>query len=226
MGYGRGYGRGGRGRGRGRMRGGRWIEFTPSYMGYAPIGAPPYAPPVDVLVEEIEAMRLVDVEGLTQEEAAARMGVSRKTLWNDLKSGRRKVVTAIISGRPIRIVSHANVPQIPQQPPVPQQPSFPPFNPLWEEPPGAGEKAPETAEAENRAFHEILSLLPNINCRACGYPSCADAAMAIVRGEAPPDVCRIVGPRIRDRVVEVLKKHNFPSLSLSDNKNEKKGKRR
>ncbi len=58
---------------------------------------------VVVTLEELEAIRLVDYEGLNQEEAAAQMGVSRKTLWNDLKRGRKKVANALIHGRAIRI---------------------------------------------------------------------------------------------------------------------------
>lgn len=54
-------------------------------------------------VEEIEALRLVDLLGLTQEEAAARMGVSRKTLWRDLVSARRRLVEALINGWAIQI---------------------------------------------------------------------------------------------------------------------------
>ena len=58
---------------------------------------------VILTLEELEAIRLVDYEGLNQEEAAAQMGVSRKTLWNDLKSGRRKVAQALVQGWAIRI---------------------------------------------------------------------------------------------------------------------------
>lgn len=54
-------------------------------------------------VEEVEALRLVDLLGLTQEEAAARMGVSRKTLWRDLTSARRRLVEALINGWTIQI---------------------------------------------------------------------------------------------------------------------------
>lgn len=53
--------------------------------------------------EELEAIRLVDLEGMDQQEAAFHMGVSRKTLWNDLKSARRKVAQALINGYAIRI---------------------------------------------------------------------------------------------------------------------------
>ena len=53
--------------------------------------------------EELEALKLIDLEGLMQEEAAVQMGVSRKTLWNDLKSARKKIATALIQGWAIRI---------------------------------------------------------------------------------------------------------------------------
>jgi predicted DNA-binding protein (UPF0251 family) len=54
-------------------------------------------------LEELEALRLVDLEDLTQEEAAARMGVSRKTLWNDLQQARKKVVSALVNGQALHI---------------------------------------------------------------------------------------------------------------------------
>ncbi len=92
----------GYGRGRGRRRGPRWISYVPPVNSYAPIGSP-YIKSVILTYSELEALRLVDVEGLTQEEAAARMGVSRKTLWNDLKSGRKKIVEAILNGWNIEI---------------------------------------------------------------------------------------------------------------------------
>lgn len=58
---------------------------------------------VNVKIEELEAMRLVDFEGLEHEEAANRMGVSRKTLWKDLKSARKTVIDALMNGKIIEI---------------------------------------------------------------------------------------------------------------------------
>ena len=54
---------------------------------------------------ELEAIRLVDLEGLNQEEASARMGISRRTFWSDLRSARVKVATALVNGQAIRIES-------------------------------------------------------------------------------------------------------------------------
>jgi len=53
---------------------------------------------VKVTLEELEAIRLVDFLDLQQQEAALYVGVSRKALWNDLRSGRKKVASALIFG--------------------------------------------------------------------------------------------------------------------------------
>jgi predicted DNA-binding protein (UPF0251 family) len=58
---------------------------------------------VELTVEEVETLRLVDLENLTQEEAALRMGISRRTLWNDLMGARKKVAFALINGQAIQI---------------------------------------------------------------------------------------------------------------------------
>ncbi len=54
---------------------------------------------------ELETLRLVDLEGLSQEEAGVKMGVSRGTIWRLLQEARRKVVHALIEGRRIQIPS-------------------------------------------------------------------------------------------------------------------------
>ena len=95
----------GPGRGRGRRRGRRRIGSAPSGVSYKPQGVPmDELDTVDLRLEELEAMRLCDKLGLIQQEAATRMGISRRTLWTDLKSGRRKVVTAILEGKGIDLV--------------------------------------------------------------------------------------------------------------------------
>ncbi len=50
---------------------------------------------------ELEAMRLVDLLGLKQYEAAEKMGISRTTLWRLLRNARRKVADALVNGKRI-----------------------------------------------------------------------------------------------------------------------------
>lgn len=53
--------------------------------------------------EEIELIRLIDIDGLEQEEAAQKLGVSRKTAWRDLQEVRRKIADALVNGKGIEI---------------------------------------------------------------------------------------------------------------------------
>ncbi len=70
-------------------------QFTPT-----PQGNPE---PIYIEPAELEALRLVDLEGLSQEEAGERMGVSRGTVWRLIQSARKKTAQALTEGRPIRI---------------------------------------------------------------------------------------------------------------------------
>ena len=53
---------------------------------------------------EVEALRLVDVEGLSQEEAGRKMGVSRGTVWRLVQSAREKTARALTEGRTLRVI--------------------------------------------------------------------------------------------------------------------------
>lgn len=52
---------------------------------------------------EFEAIKLIDLGGISQEEAGKRMQISQSTLSRVLKSGRKKLADAIINGKAIRI---------------------------------------------------------------------------------------------------------------------------
>jgi len=58
---------------------------------------------ISLTLEELEAVRLVDLLDLDQEEAAFYMGISRKAFWNDLMNARKKIATALIYGLGLRI---------------------------------------------------------------------------------------------------------------------------
>jgi len=61
--------------------------------------------PIFIEFAEVEAFRLVDMDGLSQEEAGQRMSISRGTIWRLVQSARRKVSQALSEGRPIYIVT-------------------------------------------------------------------------------------------------------------------------
>ena len=54
-------------------------------------------------VDELEAMRLADSEGMYQEQAAEQMNISRQTFGRTVQSARRKVAQALTQGRVLRI---------------------------------------------------------------------------------------------------------------------------
>ncbi|MDD4127287.1 MAG: DUF134 domain-containing protein [Methanomicrobium sp.] len=102
-----GEGRCRRGRGRPRMKrmagaSCRVSCFTPSDNGEGTEES------IILLLEEIEAVRLVDLLDYDQESAAKTAGVSRRTLWRDLHNARRKIADALVNGKKIEISPKEN----------------------------------------------------------------------------------------------------------------------
>ena len=58
---------------------------------------------VDLTLDGLEALRLADLEGLYQEEAAERMGVSRATFARVLTAARKAVAEALVHGKALEI---------------------------------------------------------------------------------------------------------------------------
>lgn len=65
--------------------------------------------PIDILEEvnltmdELEAVRLADLEGMYQEDAAAKMNISRQTFGNIIDSAHKKIADALLNGKALRI---------------------------------------------------------------------------------------------------------------------------
>jgi predicted DNA-binding protein (UPF0251 family) len=94
----------------GRYRSTRIIENVPDVTFFKPAGVPMWSLEiVDISYPELESLRLVDYEGLTQEEAAARMGISRRSLWSDLNGARKKVAYALSKGCALQITDKGAV---------------------------------------------------------------------------------------------------------------------
>ncbi|WP_297479450.1 DUF134 domain-containing protein [uncultured Photobacterium sp.] len=84
----------------------RKISCRPAYSCFKPNGVPMTQLPRLVLAsDELEALRLVDMLGLQQLEAAQQLGVSRQTLGNIVARGRHKVAQALVMGMALELVT-------------------------------------------------------------------------------------------------------------------------
>ncbi len=54
-------------------------------------------------LDEFQALKYAELDGLEQAAAAARMGVSRQTFGNILASARRKLADAVVNGKALKI---------------------------------------------------------------------------------------------------------------------------
>lgn len=84
------------------------LEVNAPVKVFNPLGSQGKLQPIYVEPAELEAFRLVDLEGLSQEEAGERMGVSRGTVWRLLESARKKIAQALTEGRSIHIAPSAS----------------------------------------------------------------------------------------------------------------------
>ena len=62
------------------------------------VGAPIY-----IELAELEALRLVEVEKASYEDAGIAMGVSRNTIWRLVENGKEKLILAFFNSRRIEI---------------------------------------------------------------------------------------------------------------------------
>lgn len=82
----------------------RKVEFFPEECYFVPFGKENCSESCIALkIEELEAMRLKDIEGLNQEACAEKMQISRQTFQNIIDSARKKVALALTEGRAISI---------------------------------------------------------------------------------------------------------------------------
>ena len=80
----------------------RRIERLPVYRSFSPDDITT-AENLQMTVDEFEALRLLDHEGLTQEACASRMNIARTTVTAIYDSARKKVVDALVNGKRLLI---------------------------------------------------------------------------------------------------------------------------
>ena len=84
----------------------RCVCCTPVSDYFKPRGVPLHAlEEIALELDELEALRLADLEGLYQADVALRMGVSRQTVGNILERARRKIAEALLGGKALRLAT-------------------------------------------------------------------------------------------------------------------------
>jgi predicted DNA-binding protein (UPF0251 family)/predicted Fe-Mo cluster-binding NifX family protein len=82
----------------------RRIESVPGITYFKPAGIPlRMLEEIQLSLEEMEAVRLKDIEDLDQEQSAQKMNISRPTFQRVLESARKKIADALLNGKAIRI---------------------------------------------------------------------------------------------------------------------------
>ncbi len=88
---------------KGRPRKKKIIQGPPRIGHFSPRGRPGRPDETVVALEEYEAIRLSDLLGMRQKEAAELMGISQQSFSRVVRDARRKVSDAIVNAKIIRI---------------------------------------------------------------------------------------------------------------------------
>lgn len=80
----------------------RWVRATPPAKVFKPAGRPlSEQEPLELTLDEFEALRLADYSGMYHEEAAALMQISRPTFTRLVTAARQKVAAMLVEGKPL-----------------------------------------------------------------------------------------------------------------------------
>ena len=83
----------------------RCLKFNPEVLYFKPRGIPLSTLEEEELFhDELEALKLHDVDGLDQIKAAKKMKISQPTFGRILDKAYKKIATAIIKGKAIKII--------------------------------------------------------------------------------------------------------------------------
>ncbi len=81
----------------------RRVCKLPNIKVYGPLDGDIHDEPIILSVEEYEVIRLIDLEGLEQEECAEMMGVARSTIQRMYTEAKRKVADSLVNGKILKI---------------------------------------------------------------------------------------------------------------------------
>ncbi len=82
----------------------RLVCNLPDYSAYGPLNHSSLDKDIIVMsIEEYETIRLIDVEGLDQEQCAENMEVARSTVQRIYNDARKKIAESLVNGKTLRI---------------------------------------------------------------------------------------------------------------------------
>jgi predicted DNA-binding protein (UPF0251 family) len=88
----------------------RCVKFNPCVRYFKPQGIPlRELEEVILMPDELEALKLYEIDGLEQTEAAKKMKISQPTFARILDSAQKKIAEAIIKGKAIKIEGGDNL---------------------------------------------------------------------------------------------------------------------
>jgi len=85
----------------------RCLRFNPEVLYFKPRGIPLSSlEEEELLHDELEALKLHDVDGFDQIESAKKMKISQPTFGRILNNAYKKIATAIVKGKAIKIIKN------------------------------------------------------------------------------------------------------------------------
>jgi len=89
----------------------RLVKHRLTFKDFGPVAVPENqnCKIINIPVDQLEAMRLADLEGMSHNEAADLMGVSRQTFGRIIEQARQSVTLALINGYVLKIIYDENV---------------------------------------------------------------------------------------------------------------------
>ena len=86
----------------------RKVCCLPENPSFGPLNNParpeePFLPPVVMTVDEYEAVRLIDLEGMNQEACAEKMRIARTTVQSIYAEARKKLADSLVNGKILHI---------------------------------------------------------------------------------------------------------------------------
>lgn len=86
----------------------RRIGFSPQFNEFGPVGQQCHEETIILKLDEVESLRLMDLENLDQQTCADRMNIGRTTFQRIYKDARKKVSDSIINGKRIVLENQQN----------------------------------------------------------------------------------------------------------------------